>query len=210
MQLFKLSRQAWVWVIPALSGCAEVQVFDVYPRIVCPKDEVRVIWSASGSVEITPKVTVPGGKEPGSAGTGTAPVSSEPKTRFQLTARRLFGNATAEWDVEVIPKAKDYAEKATCDETRHELEAKFVLGEALSPRIEVQSVRNVLERELLVLKEGAEVHLEQGATSEALKGRLALGTWTLRSPLGPQESCESALHSVRQFLTVSVQFQCGE
>jgi len=188
------------------ASCASIQHFSVSPRSACSSDTVLAVWSASGTVSLT--------STPILAGTGAQPSQGEKKfvvkepTHFILTATRLFGSKHSEADVNVAPHALGYGEIAMCSASEHQITAHLTLNNQISPSFMVAAVRNPLNRTLRVSKSGHTVDIE--AHGEALLRNVpASGVWLLSSPLNPSETCNSAMHSIRQRLEMQLVLMCG-
>ena len=195
-------------VAGVLVGCARIASFDANPRNACVSDEIQVSWEASGNVWLSSQPDLEGTGEQESKGSRSFRV--EEPTRFELDARALFGDDSAQADIDVAPPQHTFGETAECVAEEHELRSVMTLSTQLSAGFHVSSVRNVLSREVGVAKDGREVALAPGAESSALEGAPVLGTWTLSSPLGAGEDCTSALQSIRQRLRVEIRLRCGD
>ena len=190
-----------------LSACASIQTFQAKPRNACGGDAVSVSWQASVPVELSAKPTLPGtGAMPPS---GTATFTVAKSTRFVLTARGMFGEKTAEADIEVAPEVQTFGSFANCSSDERALTSVFSLTNQLAPTFAVKSVRNAYPRELIVRKDDREARLAAGEASDALRDTPVLGKWRLDAPLAPGETCDAALRSVRQRLSVEVHLDCG-
>lgn len=201
----RLRGAAWLLVL-LLAACAHIDHFGAEPRNACAGDEIRVRWDAAGSVELAAKPPLPGtGSLPSH---GEASFRVEEDTRFVLRAHRLLRDARAEADVEVAPAEQGFGEVARCSQDQG-VRAEFALATQLSEGFRVGAVRNVLERTVEVEKGGRRVVLSPGEKSAALQGEPVVGTWLLRSPLAPGETCDAALRSVRQRLQVAIGLACG-
>jgi hypothetical protein len=191
-----------------LSACASIQSFQAKPRNVCAGDDVTVSWQASVPVELSAKPTLPGTGRMPPSGTATFPVAKP--TQFVLTAPRLFGgDLTAEADIQVAPEVQTFGNIASCSADERALSTVFALTDQLAPTFVVKSVRNAFPRELIVRKDDRAARLAPGETSGTLRNTPVLGTWRLDAPLGPGESCDAALRSVRQRLSVEIHLDCG-
>jgi hypothetical protein len=190
-----------------VSACAQIERFRADPRNACAGDRVTVQWSARWRPRLDAMPVLPGiGRVPG---TGAEEFEVEETTHFVLTARGLFGDETAEADVEVAPRELGFGEVAQCVEADGVLRSEFAIVRQVSSAFLVDTVANVLPRPLAVEKGEREVRLEANGESDGLRGQPATGTWVLTSPLDPGETCETALGSVRQRLRLRIRLACG-
>jgi hypothetical protein len=198
-------KRCWIIIVAASSACASIETFRAEPRSVCAGDEVNVEWKACGSVRLDATPTLPGAGSKPSRGSEAFTVDSP--THFELTVNGLFGEKTAEADVSVAPPNRTFGDVASCESGR--LQAGFVLDKQVSGELAVSTVTNVLEREIIIEKEGRLVELAAGDGSRELEGEKVAGAWRLISPLRQGETCDQALDSVRQRLRVEIALRCG-
>lgn len=190
-----------------LAACAHVELFRADPASVCAGDPVRVVWAARrGSVRLDARPARPGAGAKPDAGSET--FTLEETTRFELRVDGLWGDDRAEADVEVAPPRQTYGAIASCDAEAGELRSALELSGQIAPSFEVARVENVLDRPLLVEKDGRRASLAPGESGAALAGLAARGRWDLRSPLGASEGCDEALRSLRQRLRVGIHLAC--
>lgn len=188
------------------ASCASIQDFSVSPRSACSSDKVLVAWSANGDVNLTSSPTLAGtGKQPSQ---GQKSFSLQQSTHFVLTATRLFGSKHAEADVAVAPRERGYGEVAMCSAGKHQITARVNLDKQISSSFMVDAIRNPLNRTLRVSKSGHTVDIEAHGKAQ-FRNVPAGGVWLLSSPLNPNETCDSALRSIRQRLEMQLVLMCG-
>lgn len=193
----------------ACAGCASIQTFHVAPRNVCLGNPVTVTWAASGDTVLSAEPPLPGtGPVPSSGSQQFTPSQS---TRFTLTVRRALSSQTAEADVAVMPPAHEFGGLTSCSAVERALTISVSLAEPqVSSAMPVASVTNMNPRDIVLTKGDVRDTLAPGAASSAFAGQPAMGTWTLRVPLAPDETCAQALASVAYRLTFRLTFACGE
>lgn len=191
----------------ALGACASIETFRAAPRNLCHDEPVTLTWAASGTVRLE--------ADPPANGTGNKPSSGtqvfhpHESTRFMLTAHGLFSSAAAEADVEVAPPPREFGGLAACTPEGVVLPL-HLDSPQVSAGLAVGTVTNMQTRTLVLAKEGVTATLPAGTTSRAFARQRVLGGWDLKAPLAPGESCEAALASVAQRLSVRIAFACGE
>lgn len=190
-------------------GCASIQTFRASPRTACIGDTVTVTWAATGDVVLNSDPALPQAGPHVSRGTEHFIVTQP--TRFTLKVRRLLSCKEAEADVAVVPKSREFGGLATCSDADRAVVLSLPLGAPqVSSTLRVVSVTNKNPREIEVLKGTARSVLAAGQTSTAFGQQPVEGAWLLRAPLVTTETCDSALSSVANRLTLQINLSCGE
>jgi hypothetical protein len=192
-----------------LAGCASVQSFVASPRTVCAGDAVTVSWAAEGTVELQSEPPLPriGPKE----AAGSETFRPAQATRFSLRVTRLLSSETAEADVAVAPREREFGGLAMCAPAAGAVSLSVPLGESqLSSAIKLASVTNMNPRQTTISKGGVAAAIAPGGTSTEFRGQPAVGAWELRVPLAPGETCDAALGALANRLTFKLRFICGE
>lgn len=210
-------RQHWIvatrigsliTVIGLISGCASIHHFAVTPRATCEGNTVKAAWSADGRVVLT--------STPKLKGTGEQPSSGERQfvvhrpTHFELQAHGLFESKKAEADVDVAAQRHGYSAVAECRPADRLITTQIKLGQQISKQFTVQAIGNQMNRALHVAKDGRAETIPAHGQSDSMAGLHAQGTWHLATPLKPAETCESALRSIRQRLSMQLTLACKE
>ena len=191
-----------------IGGCASINQFSVTPRAACRGSTVSARWSAQGKVRLTSRPMLPGTGAQPSSGEKTFVVDQS--TQFVLHASSLFSRSKpVEADVDVAPAQRSYGAHAQCDANTRLITAQVVLNDQLSKQFRVDTIGNPLPRLLRVSKGGQTAHIAPGGQSDAFHGVLARGTWQLASPLKAGESCDDAMHTLRQKVGMQLKLQCG-
>jgi hypothetical protein len=125
--------------------------------------------------------------------------------------RHGFSSQTAEADVAVVPPAREFGGLSSCSAAEHVVTLSVSLAEPqVSSAVTVASVTNMNPRDIVLTKGDVRDTIAPGAASSAFAGQPAMGIWTLRVLLAPDETCEHALASVAHRLTFRIAFACGE
>jgi hypothetical protein len=173
---------------------------------------VKVDWAASGN---NGSVTLDA--VPPLAGTGEVPAEGSrmlqptENTRFILKAPGVLKSAQREWDVQVVPgkSARIWGGVAQCRGQPPSVSASFTIQQQdTSARIHAELVANNYSRPLIVRKDGVEVEIPPKGETNRFGNVPALGTWTIASPVAPEETCDSALAAVARRLIVKTQMSC--
>ena len=125
----------------------------------------------------------------------------------------LLRDAQREWDVEVIPSQSErlLGGVAQCGGSPQSVSTSFTLQQKdTSSRVRAVSIANNYNRPLGVSKEDIEVEIPPHGTTDRFKNASVIGTWTVRTPLAPDETCDNALDAVRGRLTIRTQMSCEE
>jgi hypothetical protein len=197
---------------PFLAGCAQIKTFTVAPSTICPGETVKVDWAASGTnASVTLEAVPP------LAGTGEVPEEGSKmlhpleNTRFILKAPGVLKSAQREWDVQVVPgkSARIWGGVAQCTGQPPSVSTSFTLQQQdTSSGIHAERVTNNYPRALIVRKDGVEVEIPPKGGTDRFRSVTALGTWTITSPVAPEETCSSALAAVANRLTITAQMSC--
>jgi hypothetical protein len=197
---------------PFLAGCAQIKTFTVAPSTICPGERVKVDWAASGN-----HASVTLDAVPPLAGTGEVPAEGSrmlhpiENTRFILKAPGVLKSAQREWDVQVVPgkSARIWGGIAQCAGQRQSVSTSFTVRQQdTSPGIHAELVTNNHSRPVIVRKDGAEVEIPPKGGTDRFRNVPVLGTWTIASPVAPEETCDSVLAAVANRLTVTAQMSC--
>lgn len=197
---------------PFLAGCAQIKTFIVAPSTICPGETVKVDWAASGThASVTLEAVPP------LAGTGEVPAEGSrtlhpvENTRLILKAPGVLKSAQREWDVQVVPgkSARIWGGIAQCSGQPPSVSASFTIRKQdTSARIHADMVANSYRRPLIVRKDGVEVEIPPKGETDRFGNVPALGTWTIASPVAPEETCDSVLAAVARRLIVKAQMSC--
>lgn len=199
---------------PLIVGCAQIKSFTVAPSTICPGESVRVDWLASGNSGNATLDSVPV-----LAGTGEVPEEGSrffkpgQNTRFILKVPGALKNAQREWDVQVVPdqSSRLLGGIAQCGGEPRSVSASFTIQrESTSARVRAILITNNYPRPLSISKDGMEVDIPPSGATDGFKNTSIIGTWTIRSPVGPGEACDNALKAVARRLTIKTQMNCGE
>ena len=190
-------------------GCAHVYDFDATPRNACAGDPVTVTWKADGKVSLDAQPPVPGIGPKADQGSESFVIARD--TRFVLHARALLSSAHAEKDIVVAPPTLEYGTFADCSSDSRAIVSSFEVKE-VSPAVKLKGVVNVNARDIAIQPEGAgtpEVAVPASGRSESFQGQRAGGRWTVKSALGPGETCQDALRRVARKLVMKLEIDCG-
>ncbi|GAB1718993.1 MAG: hypothetical protein NTAFB09_07240 [Nitrosospira sp.] len=201
-------------VVPFLAGCAQIKTFNVAPSTICPGETVKIDWAASGNnasvmLDAVPPLTGIG-EVPAEGSRMVTPVES---TRFILKVPGVLKSVQREWDVQVVPResARTWGGIAECSGQPQSISVSFTIQQQdTSPGIHAELVTNSYLRPLIVRKDDMEVEIPPKDGTDRFKNVPAMGTWTIASPVAPEETCESALAAVARRLTVNMQMSCAE
>lgn len=205
---------ATLLIIPLIVGCAQIKSFSVAPSTTCPGETVEISWETSGNADKVTLNAIPPladtGEEPASGSRTFAPTQS---TRFILKASGLLKSDQREWDVQVIPNQSSrlLGGIAQCEGDPQSVLTSFTIQQKdTSARVRAISIANNYHRPLSVSKENVDVEIPPISTTDRFKSIPLIGTWTVRTPIGPDESCDSVLKAVAGRLTIKTQMSCGE
>jgi hypothetical protein len=205
---------ATLLITPLIAGCAQIKSFSVAPSTVCPGETVKIDWQASGNSGSVTLDAVPALEGMGDVATeGSRSFTPAQSTRFVLKAPGLLKSAQREWDVLVIPSQSSrlFGGVAQCGGDARSVLTSFTIQQKdTSSRVRAVSITNNYHRPLSVSKEGVEVEIPPNGTTDGFKNVPVTGTWTVRTPIGPREACESALNAVAGRLTIKTEMRCGE
>jgi hypothetical protein len=197
---------------PFLAGCAQIKTFTVAPSTICPGETVKVDWAASGthaSVTLEALPPLAGAGEVPAEGSRTLHPMED--TRFILRAPGVLKSAQREWDVQVVPgkSARIWGGVAQCSGQPPAVSASFTVQQQdTSAGIHAESIANSYSRPLILRKDGVEVEIPPKGETNRFGNVPALGTWTIISPIAPEETCDSALAAVARRLIVKAQMSC--
>jgi hypothetical protein len=198
-------------IAPLIAGCAQIKSFSVTPSIICPGETVEVDWKASNKIALEAAPPLEGAGEGPSEGSRSF-VPTE-NVRFTVKVPGLLKNAQREWDVQVIPSHSTLllGGVAQCGGSPQSVSTSFTLQQKdTSSRVRAVSIANNYNRTLGVSKEDIEVEILPNGTTDRFKNSSVIGTWTVRTPLASDETCDNALDAVRGRLTIRTQMSCEE
>jgi hypothetical protein len=199
--------------VPFLAGCAQIKTFTVAPSTICPGETVKIDWATSGNHGSVTLDAVPP-----LAGAGEVPAEGSrmlhpaENTRFILKAPGVLKSVQREWDVQVVPgkSTRIWGGVAQCIGQPQSVSTSFTIQQQdTSPGIHAEVVtNNHPTRPLIVRKDDMEVEIPPKGGTDRFRNVPALGTWTIASPVAPEETCASALAAVANRLTVTAQMTC--
>ena len=202
---------ATLLIAPLIAGCAQIRSFSVTPSTVCPGETVEVDWKATDKVVLDAAPPLMGtGEGPSEGSRSFAPMEN---VRFTIRVPGLLKSAQREWDVQVIPSQSGrlLGGVAQCGSNPQAVSTSFTLQQKdTSSRVRAVSIANNYNRPLGVNKEDIEVEIPPHGTTDRFKNAPVIGTWTVRTPLAPDETCDNALDAVRGRLTIRTQMSCEE
>jgi hypothetical protein len=199
---------------PLLAGCAQIKTFTVAPSTICPGETVKIDWAATGNHGSVTLDAVPP-----LSGTGEVPAEGSrmlhpaENTRFILKAPGVLKSAQREWDVQVVPgkSARIWGGVAQCTGEQPSVSTSFTLQQQdTSSGIHAELVTNNYPRPLIVRKDGVEVEIPPKGGTDRFRNVTTVGTWTITSPVPPEETCDSALAAVANRLTITAQMSCPQ
>ena len=198
-------------IVPLVAGCAQIKSFSVTPSIVCPGETVGVAWKASDKIALDAVPPLEGtGEGPAAGSRSFAPVKN---TRFTIKVPGLLKSAQREWDVQVVPSQSTglLGGVAQCSGSPQSVSTSFTLQQNdTSSQVRAVLIANNYNRQLVVSKEGIEVEIPPNGTTDRFKNVPVTGTWTVLTPLAPDEACDDALKAVKGRLTIRTQMRCEE
>jgi len=202
---------ATLLVTPLIAGCAQIKYFSAVPTTICPGETVQIDWKASDRVTLdaVPRLAGTGGG-PAEGSRSFTPVQN---TRFTLKVPALLKSAQREWDITVIPNQSSrlLGGVAQCEGNPPSVSTSFSIEQKdTSSRVRTVSIENNYHRTLRVSKDGIEAEIGPDGATEQFKNIPVSGTWTIRAPIAPDETCDSVLESVRSRLTIKTQMSCRE
>lgn len=201
-------------VAPLIVGCAQIKFFTVAPSTICPGETVRVDWLTSGDAGNATLDSVPvlagAGEIPEQGSRFFTPAQS---TRFILRVPGVLKDAQREWDVQVTPdqSSRLLGGIAQCGGDPQSVSASFTIqSKDSSTRIRAILITNSYPRPLSISKDGMEIDIPPNGTTDGFRNMSMIGTWIVRSPVGPDEACDNALQAVARRLTIKIQMACKE
>jgi hypothetical protein len=186
----------------------------VAPSTICPGETVKIDWAATGNHGSVTLDAVPP-----LSGTGEVPAEGSrmlhpaENTRFILKAPGVLKSAQREWDVQVVPgkSARIWGGVAQCTGEQPSVSTSFTLQQQdTSSGIHAELVTNNYPRPLIVRKDGVEVEIPPKGGTDRFRNVTTVGTWTITSPVPPEETCDSALAAVANRLTITAQMSCPQ
>ena len=205
---------ATVLITPLIVGCAQIKSFSVAPSAVCPGETVKIDWQASGNNGNVTLNAAPPLEGTGDVATeGSRSFAPTQSTRFVIKAPGLLKSDQREWDVLVIPSRsfRLLGGVAQCGGNPQSVLTSFTIQQKdTSSRVRAVLITNSYHRPLWVGKEGMEVEIPPNGTTDGFKNMPVTGAWTVRTPVGTDEACESALEAVAGRLTIKTEMRCGE
>jgi hypothetical protein len=175
---------------------------------------VKIDWAATGNHGSVTLDAVPP-----LSGTGEVPAEGSrmlhpaENTRFILKAPGVLKSAQREWDVQVVPgkSARIWGGVAQCTGEQPSVSTSFTLQQQdTSSGIHAELVTNNYPRPLIVRKDGVEVEIPPKGGTDRFRNVTTVGTWTITSPVPPEETCDSALAAVANRLTITAQMSCPQ
>ncbi|KIO48074.1 hypothetical protein [Nitrosospira sp. NpAV] len=201
-------------VTPLIVGCAQIKSFTVAPSTVCPGETVRVDWLTSGAADNVTLDSVPvlagAGEVPEEGSRFFTPAQN---TRFILKVPGVLKNAQREWDMQVLPNQSSrlLGGIAQCGGEPPSVSASFTIqAKDSSSRVRAVLITNNYPRPLSISKDGMEVAIPPNGATDGFKNMPIIGTWIVRTPVGPDEACDNALTAVARRLTIKTQMTCEE
>ena len=168
-----------------------------------------VTWKANGKVSLDAQPPVPGIGPKADQGSESFVVDHD--TRFVLHTRALLSSDHAESDVLVSKRTLDYGTFADCSPDSRAIVSSVEVKE-ISPQIKLKGVININARDVAIQPEGVgtpEVMVPASGRTESFQGQPAAGRWTIKSALGPGETCNGALKQVSRKLLMTLEIDCG-
>jgi len=207
----RLQVLAALLIAPLIAGCAQIKSFSVVPTTICPGETVQIDWKASDKVTLDAVPPLVGtGEGPAEGSRSFSPTQN---TRFSLKVPALLKSDQREWDVTVIPaqSSRLLGGIAQCEGYPASVAASFLIEQKdTSSRVRAVSVANNYHRPLQVRKDNVEAEIATGSATDQFKNVPVSGTWTIRAPVSPDETCDAVLESVRGRLTINTKMSCEE
>jgi len=193
--------------ILSFQACAKVNDFNVEPLRACPGGYAKVQWNVDGSAHLNSAPPVQGsGPLPSS---GDKQLKIDKPTLLTLTAETFLNSVHREQKIETELQSAGLRDAAHCDHKSKRLLTRIVLKEnRFSLRVVVNSVKNDYWRPLIVKKDSRYDLFPTKHESFTFKGVPVQGVWEVSAPLNPGETCNEALRSVRQALTINITYSC--
>jgi len=205
---------ATVLLTPLIVGCAQIKSFTVAPSTICPGETVKIDWLVSGNAGNVRLDAVPALEGTGEGhAEGSRSVTPAQNTRFILKVPGVLKSAQREWDVQVVPDQsfRLLGGIAQCGGEPQSVSTSFTIQQKdTSSRVRAVLITNSYSRRLSISKDGVEVDIPPNGTTDIFKNTSIIGTWAVRSPVGPDEACDNALKAVARRLTIKTQMNCGE
>ena len=202
---------ATLLIAPLIAGCAQIKSFSVTPSTVCPGETVEVDWKATDKIVLDAAPPLKGtGEGPSEGSRSFAPMEN---VRFTIRVPGLLKSAQREWDVQVISgqSGRLLGGVAQCGGNPQAVSTSFTLQQKdTSSRVRAVSIANNYNRPLGISKEGMEAEIPPHGTTDRFKNASVIGTWTVRTLLAPDETCDNALDALRGRLTIRTQMSCEE
>jgi hypothetical protein len=201
-----------LFTTPFIGSCAAyIHSFSVTPSTVCPGEPVKVSWQASGKVMLEANPPLVGmGEKPAE---GSQLFTPKQSTRFILKPPgplSLPKGSQREWDVQII-RSRLLGGIAQCGDNSQSVSTSFTIQqEDISPQVHAVLITNNYHRPLLVSKDKTEVEIPPGGTTDHFKDISIIGSWTIRTPVGADESCDSVLKAISSRLSIKALMSCGE
>jgi hypothetical protein len=181
------------FALSALSGCCShrIRVFDASPKLICPREEVKLAWKVDGQAQLTATPPPPDWQEI-AAEKGVQRVHPEVDTDFALTslqANPAKDGAAHHQFVKVKPAGFELqGQSAPCDDTRHcianitrQAGSNLTVVSVSDPRI-VRSGKKLTDRPLCVTPPGGDRMCFEGDKAISVNAP-ADGKWTLEADL---------------------------
>jgi hypothetical protein len=205
---------ATVLLTPLIVGCAQIKSFTVAPSTICPGETVKIDWLVSGNAGNVTLDAVPAvegmGEGPAEGSRSVVPTQN---TRLTLKVPGVVKSAQREWDVQVIPNQsfRLLGGIAQCGGDPQSVSTSFTIQQKdTSSRVRAVLITNSYPRHLSISKDGVEVDVPPNGATDRFKNTSIIGTWVIRSPVGPDEACDNALKAVARRLSIKTQMNCGE
>jgi hypothetical protein len=184
-----------------LAACSpSVKSLDVFPRHICPGEQVRLVWefSGTGTISTEPAVSKAPSGEVDDA--GSASFNPTQTTKVKLRVTRMFRAPTSrEVDIEMLPGTEILASladpSARCQggvvsSTAHmnnfgAMSVAVVGVAAGNKRVSLDVMRDDPQHVGRKLK----AHIAAGSPTTVFAGLPVNGDWEISSPLLPGETC---------------------
>jgi hypothetical protein len=187
-----------------LAGCKPSICFlRAEPNVSCRGVPVRLLWEASSGGRL---VSTPADKDDGAVGeSGSKLVTPSVRTRYRLYATNSWGRDMRDVDVDVVtapaqtlPIGTSTADPSTRCENGSVSVTFVAPAEAWDEHLRASSVAvgAHVGRRYHVEHGDIATDLSPGATTTAFADLAVQGTWSVSTPLGPDESCQKLPRSV--------------
>jgi hypothetical protein len=199
--------RAWTCVTvtaAVLAGCRpSICFFRADPNVACRGVPVRLLWESSSEGRL---VSTPADKHDGKVGdSGSQLVTPVVRTRYRLYATNLWGRDQRDIDVDVVtvPAQTLTIGTSTADPSMRcqdgNVSVTFVAPpDAWDAHLRASSVAVGAHEDRRYRAEhgGTTADLATGTPTTAFADLAVQGTWSVSTPLGPDESCEKLPRSV--------------